>query len=768
MLAVASVVACGVATMLSMRANYDSLLRSRDAYYERRHFAEVFAHLRRAPEEVAAQLRRLPGVAVAEPRVVADVTLDVPGLLEPASGRLVSLPARNEEGLNAVHLRAGRLPAPGRLEEVVASEIFAEKNGLLTGDSVAAVINGRWRRLAIVGIGLSPEYVYELGPGQIFPDNRRFGVLWMQRDALGAALDLEGAFNDVTLVLEPGIDPASVIPDVDRILGKWGGAGAFPRDEQLSNELLTAELEQHRITGVTIGYLFLAVAAFLLHLVLSRLLATQRDQIGVLKAFGYRDTTLALHYLLLALVPMVVGLLAGIGMGTWLGRYFTGLFARIYRFPVLEFVLTPRTVLFASLATLLAGIVATLQALGRVTRLPPAEAMRAEAPASYRRGRLDRMAFARLSTTSRMIVRALTRRPAKAALTVIGLALATGLLVLGRFFGDTMDRMLEIEFHLAQRQDALVTFNEDAPISVRHELGRLPGVQVAETFRMLPVHLVNGPRERRTSVMGLSRAGELRQLVDVERRRVSLPLDGLAIDERLANRLGVEVGDSLTVEVQEGRRLVRRVVVARVYRSVIGNLAYADTSVIRLLTGERPLASGAFLVTDVAAEEDLAARLKALPRVAGVGFRRTLIENFEATVAENMRISNLMLTVFASVIAIAIVYNGLRIALSERSRELASLRVLGFTEREVGAMLVGEFLLLTLIGIPLGFLVGYWFCAAIVLAFETDLYRIPLAVSRGSYAYALGVMLVAFVTTAAAMARRVGSLDLVAALKMRE
>ncbi|HEX5818298.1 MAG TPA: ABC transporter permease, partial [Gemmatimonadales bacterium] len=256
--------------------------------------------------------------------------------------------------------------------------------------------------------------------------------------------------------------------------------------------------------------------------------------------------------------------------------------------------------------------------------------------------------------------------------------------------------------------------------------------------------------------------------VDVERRHVPLPVDGLAIDERVAAQLRVAAGDSVTVEVLEGRRLVRRVVVARTYRSVIGNVAYADASIVRVLSGEAPMATGAFLVTDPDAEEELAARLKALPRVAGVGFRRALIESFEATIAESMNISTVMLTAFASVIAVAIVYNGLRIALSERARELASLRVLGFTEREVGTMLVGEFLLLTLVGIPLGFLVGYGLCAAITVAFETDLYRVPLVVSRGTYAYAFSVMLVAFTVTAAAMARRVSRLDLVAALKMRE
>jgi len=387
---------------------------------------------------------------------------------------------------------------------------------------------------------------------------------------------------------------------------------------------------------------------------------------------------------------------------------------------------------------------------------------------SYRRGWLDRVAMRHLGTAARMVGRTLARRPVKAALTIVGLAFATALLVLGRYFNDAMDRMTEVEFRLAQRQDAMVLFNEAAPDRVRYDLSRLPGVRGAETFRVLSVRLVNGPRERRTSLMGLTRAGELRRLVDLRLRPVPLPADGLVLNDRLAYRLGVAVGDSVTVEVLEGRRLVRRLPVARTFGEAIGTMAYADASVIRVLSGEAPLASGAFLATDPAFEEALAARLKSLPRVAGVSFRRTLIESFEATLAESMGISTTVLTVFASIIAIAIVYNGLRIALSERSRELASLRVLGFSEREVGTMLVGEYLVLTLLGVPLGFLVGFGLCAALAHFYATDLFRMPLVVSGGTFAFAAVVITAAFAVTASAMARRVGRLDLVSALKMRE
>lgn len=768
MLAVAAVVACGVSAMVAMRGNHDSLLRSRDAYYAERRFADLFVSLRRAPDAVAERLHRVPGVTAVEPRVVRFVTLDVPGLAEPATGQLVSLPHDPAAGLNGVHLRAGRLPHPGHGAEVVASEIFAEKNGLVPGDSVAAVMNGRWRRLVVVGVGLSPEFVYEAGPGQLFPDNRRFGVLWMHRDALAPAFDLDGAFNDVSLALGPGADPAATAAAVDAILAPYGGLGTVLRADQPSNRFLTDELTQHKVTGVVIGYLFLAVAAFLLHLVLARLVASQREQVGVLKAFGYGDGPLVRHFLWLGLVPMLVGLAVGALAGEWLGRLFTELFGRYYRFPSLVHVVAPGTHLLAAAVTLLAGGLGTVQALRAVTSLPPAEAMRAEAPASFRAGRAAPWLARRLGAAGRIAWRQLVRRPVKAALTVLGLAFATSLLIVGRFFVDALTRMTALEFERSQRQDAIVVFTDPAPDRVRHELARLPGVRRAETFRAVPIRLREAHRSYRTSLLALPLDGELRRLVTLDGTEVPLPRDGIVLNDRVAARLGVTTGDSVTVEVLEGRRAVHRMPVARVFREALGANAYATQAVGERLLREAPTASGALLATEPASELALATALKRLPRASSTTFRRTLIANFEATLAESMGISTIFLTGFACVIAVAIVYNGLRIALSERTRELASLRVLGFGRGQVAAMLLLEHAALVVAGIPLGFLLGWLLCAALATLFVTDLFRLPLAVSPRTLAFSAMVIALAFGATALASARRVGRLDLVSALKTRE
>lgn len=768
MLSIAAVAACGIAAMVALRGNYDSLLRSRDEYYDRQRFADLFVRVRRAPDAVARELAALPAVVAVEPRIAAFVLLDVPGFAEPATGQLLSLPADPDRGVNSVYLRQGRYPEPGRAGEVMVSEVFATAHHFLPGDSMAAVINGRWQRLRIVGIGLSPEFIYEVGPGQIFPDNERFGVVWMRRDALAPALDLEGAFNDLVMELAPGASEPETVAAVDRLLAPYGGSGSYGRADQVSHAFLRDELVQHRVTGDMIGYLFLAVAAFLVNLVLARLVATQREQIGTLKAFGYGNAPLAMHYLLMGLVPVLVGLLVGSILGIWLGRLFTDLFGRYYHFPALRYVAAPGTLLLAGVVSALAASAGALQALRAVVRLPPAEAMRPEAPAMFRRGLLDRLGLARLGFATRMALRYVTRRPVKSALAIAGLAFATSLLVLGRFFTDAMQFMADVEFRVSQQQDAVVTFREVMPGAAITELRRIPGVVSAEPFRAVGVQLRHGARRVRTSVLGLEPGSHLRRLVDSRLRAVELPAYGLLLNRRLADRLAVEAGDVIEVEPLEGHRIPRQVPVGAVFDEMLGNTGYMRLDDLSRLLREGHVVSGALLGTDGASDEALAAALKQLPAVAGVGFKKGLQESFDRTLAESMGISTLFLTGFACVIAMAVVYNGLQIAFSERARELASLRVLGFGRREVAAILIGEQAALTAAALPLGCLLGWAFCAASARFFVTDLFRIPLIVPVTSYLLAAGVVFAATLAAALLILGRVDRLDLVEALKTRE
>ena len=336
MIAITAVLACGIATYVTMRSSYDSLLFARSEYYSAYRFADVFAHVKRAPEALARSIAEIPGVAAVQTRIVTDVTLDVPGLEEPATARLVSIPARRVPLLNDLFLRQGRYIDADRRDEVVMSEAFAVANQLKTGDSVDAVVNGKWERLRIAGIGLSPEYLYEVKPGEIFPDNRRFGVLWISRETLEAAFDMKESFNDLTLTLAQGASEPEVIERLDHLLEPYGGLGAYGRSDQISYRFIADELTELRTMGLILPTIFLAIVAFLLHVVMSRLVATERSQIAVLKAFGYGRLDIAGHYLKFGLLAALPGSVLGIAGGLWLGSLFTGVYARYFHFPVLR------------------------------------------------------------------------------------------------------------------------------------------------------------------------------------------------------------------------------------------------------------------------------------------------------------------------------------------------------------------------------------------------------------------------------------------------
>lgn len=764
--AIALVVTCGIAMFVALRSMHHFLLATQADYYARYRFADVFASVRRAPLAAAAEAAALPGVAAAEPRIVSDVVLDVPGLAEPATGRLVSVPRDRRPRVNDLHLRRGRwLAGPG---EVLASEAFAGANRLAVDDAVGAVIHGRWRRLRIVGLALSPEYVYEIrGAGDVFPDNRRFGVLWMDREELAAAFDLEGAWNDLALVLAPGVSEAGTIDRLDRLLARYGGLGAYGREDHVSHRFLSDEIAETRVTSVVIPAIFLGVTAFLLHTVMGRLVATQREQIAVLKAFGYSGRAVARHYLELAAAPVLAGAAAGTVLGLWLAVELAQVYARFYQFPELRFVPEPGIV---GLAIAIGGGAALAGAWGAArgaAALPPAEAMRPEAPARYRRGGLDR-AGARLTPATRILLRNLERRPWKAALSVVGIALAAAMVVLGWYAYDAIEFMKTVQFETVQREDLTVVLREPTSGTVRHSLARLPGVLRVEPFRVVPVRLRHGHRSYRTALQGLPRDGELRQVVDRRLRRHALPAEGALLTARLAERLAVDVGDSVVVEVLDGARPVRSLAVAGVVDEMMGMSAYAELAALHRLLREGDTVSGAHLAVDAPARERLYAELKRLPGVSGVAVREAAVRGFETTVAESFWISLGVLVTFACVIAFGVIYNGARIALSERGRELASLRILGFSRGEVAAMLLGEQGLLTLLALPLGAALGYGVCALLALRFASDLFRLPLVVSARTYLLAFLTVAASAAASAAAVRRRLDRLDLIAVLKTRE
>lgn len=766
---IALVVAAGVGVFVALRATWGSLIDSRDDYYAQYRFADVFARCKRAPGDVALRIEAIDGVSVVQTRVVEHITLPVEGMAEPAVGTIISIPAPDPSPLNDLYLRAGRLPEPGHDDEVVVMETFTNAHGLRPGDALPAIVNGSRRELRIVGTALSPEYIFAASPSDFTPDDRRVAILWMDRDVLAPAFEMNGAFNDVSLRLQPGASLPAVQRELDDILEPYGGLGAIGRDKQQSNFMLDGELAGLEQLATAFPLIFLLVAAFLLNVVLSRLVSLQRQQIAVLKALGYTSRRIALHYLELVLIISLLGAALGVGLGLWLGGALTELYGGYFRFPVLAFEAAPGILAVAVLTALAAATLGALVAVRNVVRMPPAEAMRPPAPTRYKASLLDRLGLARLfGQSGMMVIREIRRRPWRMLLSALGIAAAVGVLVVSRFGVDSFDYLIFTVLHEEQRGDLTVAFREPIPERAARELLHLPGVLDAEGNRIVPVRFRAGHQHRDAAILGIADRPRLRRVIERDARPVDLPDDGIAVSAKLAEVLGVGVGDTIGVELLEGNRAHRELDVSLLVDDGFGLQGYMSASRVHAFLGEEPVLSVIHLRIDRTLENEIQERLKRMPTVASITRTRTMIERFDEQTGETMLIMTAVMTLFAVVIAAGVVYNNARVALSMRSRDLASLRVIGFTRGEISAVLLGELAIQLVLALPLGLALGTLWTRSLMSAVDPEVYRIPVIISTQSYAFAVVVTAIAGVVSALLVRRKLDHLDLIGVLKTRE
>ena len=769
MFAVGLVMACGLAMMIMSRSLILSLSTARAAYYESNRFADVFCDLKRAPNSLRGRLAAIAGVAAVETRVVAGVRIDVPGLAEPADGTVVSIPEDHPMRLNTLFLRTGRMPEVGKSNEVVMSESFAKAHGFQPGDAIDVILRGAKERLAIVGIGLSPEFVFEARPGQALPDSKRFGIFWMNERDLATANDLDGAFNNVVIDLAPGMPAAPVMAEVDRLLEPYGGLIAYDRRDHASAKQLNDELAM--LNGMAIAYpvVFLSIATFMTSAVLARVIRLQREQIAQLKAFGYSSRQVGAHFLKFALVIVAIGLLVGGVAGAWIGSNVVILYQKFFQFPSLTFHSDYGAIAIAFLISSAASLLGVFGAVRQAMRLPPAEAMRPEPPADFKPSVIERLGVAKLAGPSmRMALRNIERRPWQAVFTTLGLALAVGIPIVPGAMRDGIEFLLNFQWTLAQRQDVTVALVEPGSARAFNDLRHLPGVIHAEPFRSVPARLDCGHRNHRLAVTGVPAGALLNRALDADGRPLPIPPDGLLISEKLAQMLGVNPGESLLMEVQEGRRPKKEVVVQGLITDYAGLSAYMDIDALRRLMQEGSTVSGAHLAVDRNKWEAFLGSVKKVPRIANVGITSALQQSFRKTTAESITLIQSIYFTFSVIVAFGVVYNSARIALSERSRDLATLRVVGFTNREVAAVMISELAMLTAVAIPVGLWIGGGLSNFIVQAASTETIRLPLILTHETYATAILIVLLSAGVSFYVVSLRIRKLDLLAVLKASE
>jgi putative ABC transport system permease protein len=764
---IAILVGCGIAAFISTVAAASSMGASRDAFYADARLADIFCRLKRAPRSVLDQLRDLSGVATVDGRVVDDFRIEMDGTNEPIGARFVSIAAPQADHLNQVRLRAGRQIEAANPSEVLVGAAFAEAWGLSPGAELTAVVNEHKARLRVVGVAVSPEFAFTAGPRTGLPDPRHFGVVWMDEDALAKATGFVGAFNDVSLRLVAGADAEETIRRVDWVLDAYGGLGAISRSNQPSAKLVEQKIAQLHKLSTTLPTIFLGVAVFLLNILLSRIVGTQREQIATIKALGYRTRDLSWHFAELALVICSLGALIGIVLGVAGARGMLVVYAQYFKFPIFLFRLPAWPIAGATLVSLTAGLLGSLLGVRRAVAVPPAEAMRPEAPPSYHASRLDRF-YRALSPIARMVVRDFQRKPVRLLLSSFSIALATALVLVGSAFGDSIGEVLQLEFEVSQREQVTVSLDRPRDWRAVSEAMHIPGVVNVEGERHVPVRIRKGPLSRSTALLGFQSGMDLHRLLGADRRPLRLPASGLSLSRVLADSLNIRSGDEVEIDILEGSRKTLVMPVAALVDDLLGLSAYMPASELARLLDETARVDILRLAAD---DSDVDAVLEGLRKVpAAISVSRPAVDRglVRAEVADEITALSVLLAILASAIAVGIVYNNARIALEVRSRDLATMRILGFTRGELAAVLLGEQVAQVLLGIVPGLALGAGMAKLGLSTIDRELLRIPLMLRPPSYVAAVCVVAFAALWSALAVRRRSDRLDLVAVLKARD
>ncbi|WP_232371658.1 ABC transporter permease [Leptospira ainazelensis] len=758
---IALVVAAGVGVFIASRSAYDSLFSAREKFYSSSYFAQGFVSLKRAPESVLQNLVEVPGIGTIRSRIVQEAVLDIPNETLPTSGRFVSL----SEGINLPHLRLGRLPRGDN--EVLLSEAFAIANKLSPGNRIVGILQGEKKILTVTGIALSPEYVYIFRGTNPLPDDKHFGILWMDRKGMEDAFGMVGAFNDAVFTFSPGAQKTSVLKRMDQILEPYGGYGAYDRDKLPSHSFLRDEFKQLRTMAYSLPMIFLGVAAFLLHIVSTRIISKEREQIATLKALGYSNLEIALHYLKIISVISGFGSVLGVLIGIWLGDAMKNLYSEYYRFPHLVFIFNPSLGFLGVFIGILSGALGTTYSILRVLKLDPAQAMRPPVPMSFQKNWIESYTKS-LSTQTRMILRNLTRRPARTLIAILGISTSVMIMVLGMFSRDAVNAMIEIQFDLLQRESVTVSFLGPVSKTAVDNLRKDPAVLSAEGYRMIPIRIRTGHLSKEMALQGIPNDAELRRLVGKKRNVLTPPSSGIFLNSGVAEKLKIKIGSQIQMEILEGNRKKIAVRVDGLVEELLGQGAYMDLSSVNQLLGEGESVNLIALRTDAKEEAGLLSRLKDVPKISGISTRAGSLKVFTDTMSRSTLATTVILFIFASVISIGVVYNTAMISLSERVFELGSLRILGFTRDEVFRILAGELGFEIIASLPIGCVLGYAFAYLLMTTVETEGFKIPLIISYRTYAVAILMTLGTSVLSYFILYSKIKTMDLLSILKIRE
>ena len=660
-----------------------------------------------------------------------------------------------------------------RDEEVILSEGFAAKHDLQPGDRISVVLNRKRQSYLIVGTAISPEYVYLVrGQGDLVPDPEHFGILYIKEQYAREVLDFQDATNEIVgrLVPDAGVDVETLLNRMDRILEPFGVMNTTPRSRQASHRVLSDEINGGRISSTTVPLVFLGAAALVLNILMSRLAERQRTIIGTLKALGYTDREVLGHYVSFGFVVGIVGGLAGIGVGIWLASSMVAMYQDFFQFPRFVYQFYYDLFAWGMLISIVFAILGTLRGVWAVLGLQPASAMRAKPPEKGGAIFLERWPalWNRFGFCTHIALRNLMRNRIRTITGVGSTALATAMILMSLSMSDGLWFLMDYQFDKVSHSDLEIGLRDERGWPALQEVRALPGVDYAEPVFGLVCDLQHGRHCRRMAITGLSAEHRLTTPAQRDGTPIQIPRTGLVLSRKLAQILDARVGDHLQVKPVRGRRQVHSVRVASIVDTFVGLSCYADLAYLSSLVGESLAINSVQATIDPSRQHELFAAIKKLPNAQGLSVLADQRANMQDTFVKSMGASMGVLILFAGMLAFGSLLNNALVELSDQLRDMATFRVLGYHPREVAGIFFRQNLLVFVSGVAVAIPLGYGFVVAIIRAYDTELYRLPVVFEPRSVVTAVLTVSVFVGLAQLVVYRQIRRLDWLEGIKIKE
>jgi len=766
-----TIIAIGLMVFTSFSMVMNNLYLSQKEFYKSRNFADGFAEIKAMPRGKIQDLKRIKGISDVRGRLVKDVRVISPDRREEVYLRLVSVDPDEKNPVNGVMLERG-IPLDNNQMAVWLDNKFFAANGLKLNQELEIIAEGKKRSLRVVGIGKSPEFIYALRTsGDLYPSPETFGVAYVPSEIMENIFSRE-TVNDIVFTLKPGAEYSDVERELKTELKPYGLKNIFPRKDQTSHLLLTQELEGLKSTAQTLPILFLSVAAMILYIMLKRMVEQQRGQIGVLKAFGYTEREIMVHYMSYALITGIAGGIAGGLSGIAASFPFTSMYQTYFNMPGLKSSFSPLYLFISILLSLIFSVFAGYQGCKGILALEPAEAMRPQTPPAGSKIWIEKITplWGILTVQGKMATRNIFRNKGRSIFMFLGIMFTFSLLNLTWSFKDLSEQMLFDRYEKIETCDVKVSLSDPRhEEKVIRELMHFPGVKRAEAIAEVPVTFKNKWHEKDTVLLGIPADSQLYNIMDYNYHKIEPPESGILLSERLAHLLHAEVGTELNMEsvMLKDADSAERLRVAGVIPQYLGLNAYMEMGAMQRMLGQGEIATSALLKIDKNYIPSLQKEYNKSAVVSEIDERAERLEDSKELMASFTGMI-LILSLIAVITGFAIIYNSSVITLTERSHELASMMVLGMTPGEVRSVMtfeqwfIGFFAMLA--GIPMTKLLLMGMSQSI----SNDVYTLPTTMTAVSVIVAFMVTVVSIWIAQQAASKKIKTLDLVNVLKSRE